>query len=266
MRPRKSSYVVSLLTLLFLSLPVQAGPITCINSLRVSFSIFFNRFNIERLLEHYKYLLGDDFRKKLASLNTPEHHWIDSGAGLGYATGEYVKSEEGSRTHVTAISRYVPLLKREYLGGIGWFPIKYIRKIESETQGRLRFLSGKPFEKISNAEIGKADLITDLLGTFSYSEDPSTVLQKYLDLLKPDGELYLYLGNGSRSTVSDPSNLNGYSFISQWLTNIQGINAEVTSNGTVRITKTTMEVKVPQLKMLHTTADSPPIRKYAPVP
>ena len=57
------------------------------------------------------------------------------------------------------------------------------------TEKKIKIISGQYFEALSG--LMKADLITDIYGVFSYSGKLDEVLRKYLDLLNPNGTLFI---------------------------------------------------------------------------
>jgi SAM-dependent methyltransferase len=66
---------------------------------------------------------------------------------------------------------------------------------------RLRYLAGKRLRQYSREELGKFQIITDVYGGFSYTEDLSGFLAKVLSLLETGGIFYtmvqdVHLENG----------------------------------------------------------------------
>lgn len=118
------------------------------------------------------YLKGP-FTTKLASLQN-NHRWLDSGAGRAYAQKTFLKSFNHSEEapELIALSYKKPAL---------------LLPVFSK---KFKYQEGRWLEDIPNKELGKFDLITDLYGPFSYSKDPIQVLNKYLDLLSVNGEIY----------------------------------------------------------------------------
>ncbi len=79
----------------------------------------------------------------------------------------------------------------------------------------------KKLEEIDPAKIKKADLITDVFGVLSYTEDPGATLQKYVDLLKPGGEILVYLGTSGRENTVRVGNTE--ISLREWMNTIPGV-------------------------------------------
>jgi hypothetical protein len=65
-------------------------------------------------------------------------------------------------------------------------------------RGKLKLLTGHFLEDLPAHSLGKPDLILEHIGVFSYTENPSVVLKKYLDVLKPNGDIYLIVDRSAR--------------------------------------------------------------------
>jgi hypothetical protein len=72
------------------------------------------------------------------------------------------------------------------------------RKIDTGPyQGKLETMTGRFFEDIPSSELGRPNLILDPIGVMSYTAHPSEVLRKYLEILAPGGDIYLFM-DGAR--------------------------------------------------------------------
>jgi hypothetical protein len=60
---------------------------------------------------------------------------------------------------------------------------------------RLCYLSGKRLREYSEDELGKFQIITDVYGGFSYSQDLSLFMEKTLSFLQTGGVFYTMLQN-----------------------------------------------------------------------
>lgn len=63
--------------------------------------------------------------------------------------------------------------------------------------GRLAYRPGKPVEAYGDGEIEPADVITDFMGAYSYSDFNFLVLEKYAEWLKPSGLALILAGRTS---------------------------------------------------------------------
>lgn len=131
-------------------------------------------FQRGRGLHSYISALGKDFKDKLTEMeNQDRPHWIDAGGGDGNALLQYHSTHPTSKVQSTLVS------------------------LESfaEPSEKVRVLKGRYIENIPHKEFIKADLITDVFGPMAYSSEPDKVLAKYLEILKPDGEIHIFLGS-----------------------------------------------------------------------
>jgi SAM-dependent methyltransferase len=130
--------------------------------------------------------------------------------------------------------------------------------LPGEPGGKLRILSGKLFEEVSDT-LEKADLITDIFGIFSYAWDPMQVLQKYLDLLNVGGSIYIHSNNlfVAGKDAPDPSSFDAdwewrpWAIpFTQWLQEqaFEGITVEVDdSANSFKLTKTRAHASLPPM-------------------
>lgn len=217
------------------------------------------RFEQARGLRDYQILLGEEFSKELATLGR-KATWIDMGAGFGRAQIEYAQSRLGratlfqslfqgkARTIAVGYTDPTEILARwPMLRGLGVPP------------GSFKRLTGRYLEEIADAELGKADLITDVYGIFAYTEDLSGTLARYLNLLKRDGSIYVHSVE-PRTTIRSADGNSQYSMI-RWLYNIKGLEIEVLPLS-FRIRKTQDHVEVPKLKLIDGMADRPARRIF----
>lgn len=214
-----------------------------------------NSFTVHRDLAAYESDFGFLFRQRVGNLRRGQH-WLDVGAGDGNAQLDYLRERSSDAARVTAIA-----YRR------GWESRLYNSKLG---RGENRFISGRMVEAISNQEIGQADLITDVFGALSYTNDPVLVLRKYLELLKPDGHL-MFVGMMSKVKVGEKEIL-----FTDWLAQQKGIEVKVLKETTVldytpmhpdpekyhavevRVTDLAAALQLPKLKTLRTTDALPP--------
>lgn len=169
----------------------------------------------------------------------------------------------------------------------------------AQYQGKLKILKGRFFEEVPNGELGRPDLILDSIGVMSYTAEPSKVLRKYLEVLKPDGEIYLYLdrslreegdrmwtsANRDRTSIRLPGGETVNLF--EWLRSLDGRGIEVQElenskrffyeadgrlryrehrHHSIRIRKTSGPITIPELRLTEAvTRENPPIRFFSVV-
>lgn len=215
-------------------------------------------FTKGRGLETYKTALGKDFERSLEKvLRQPETHWFDSGAGHAFAVRQALDIPTAPGLTSTVVAY----------------------ETSAASTGRLKVISGRFLETIADAEIAKSDLITDVFGPLAYSGQPHQVLQKYLNNLKPDGEIYIFLG--ARHELYGQTNqvvtakgevLN----LAQWIETVPGLKATLIKTPkvddgthyemwTLKITKNQNDVHVPQVEMIHFKEGAPPAMTFKEV-
>lgn len=192
-----------------------------------------NNFNVTRDYSEYVNIFGKNFEDTLNKLDK-NGHWLDAGAGEGYAINGYILPVEVD-------SKEAELFKQEAMGMCSSFGsslmyerfmaeqkekmdkinelvkkkdkakvtlVSYkiskdrLKKLNEITSGvGVSIFEGRFFEDIADKDIisqnGKVNLITDLYGVVAYTDRLSTALNKYFNLLVPGGEAYIYLGTPS---------------------------------------------------------------------
>lgn len=162
-------------------------------------------------------------------------------------------------------------------------------------QGKLKLITGQFFEEVPHAALGRPDLILDSIGVMSYTAEPSKVLRKYLEILKPDGDVYLLLDRSTRmegARVWTAANRDrtrieagiGNSLdLFEWLKSLDGRGLEVKEletgkrihfmkDGvptyqdhrlhTIRIRRTGGRIEIPELKLTQVLAEDNPPRRF----
>ena len=69
------------------------------------------------------------------------------------------------------------------------------QQAESLGGDRIRYLSGKRLRDYSPEELGKFQIITDVFGGFTYTDDLSRFVDKVLSLLEVGGSFYTLVQN-----------------------------------------------------------------------
>jgi hypothetical protein len=213
----------------------------------------------------------------LASLG-PGDRWLDIGAGEGRAVLDY------------ETSRYDAMLQ-----GRGGRKAKAVALSIEDRRTRhwhetaailppdqIRYVFGRRFRDYSKAELGEFQLITDVVGAFSYTRMLSTFMERALGLLPVNGTLYTVLQDvrseegGNRpyypeaSFLTEILNPDGSELkVCTWLKSIAC--AEVTCEfkpawtppiEVYRVRKVCDAVTVPALEVVHFEAGTPPERRF----
>jgi hypothetical protein len=230
-----------------------------------------------RALSDYAELLPSGFCDALSRLRTSDG-WLDIGAGDGQAVLDYYAFEDDagpaqgcarslSKARAVAISiedRRTDKwrLHAAILGG-----------------GRIQYLSGKRLRHYSPEELGKFQIITDVYGGFSYTEDLSEFIEKVLSLLEIGGAFYtlvqsVHLENGKDNPntryLTELVDAAGRDVkVSSWLKKITCAKVVCESKTDwhaptelINIQKVCGDVSVPRMKLLKYEAGNPPGRRF----
>ena len=141
-----------------------------------------------RGLSDYAELLPTGFCGALGRLGSSDR-WLDIGAGAAQAILDYYASkgdapsgEKCARPGDKARAVAMSIEDRQ--------TDKWQRQAESLGNDRMRYLSGKRLSQHSSEELGKFQIITDVFGGFSYTEDLSRFVDRVLSLLEVGGGFY----------------------------------------------------------------------------
>lgn len=210
-----------------------------------------NQFRITAGLDKYKRHFGGDFDSALRNLQ-PSDRWLDGGAGTASAIREYCGPLKDQAPQTVAVAYEKP-------------QVSELSEFEEAAGKKFTYLSGKLFQEFGQEELGgtgQLTLITDYNGILFYTDTLSEDLQKYLDLLKNGGELYVAkffatIDDDNGSDRSDP--------VLNWLKNVSGVKVSTSRDGAFKIERTGNPV-VPKLKLVRSDmSKSPPEREFKSV-
>lgn len=237
-------------------------------------------YTIGRSLLEYADGLPSDFSTALANLG-PGDRWLDIGAGQGRAILDYYtqdydlrnpagRDRRGKKAQAVAISIEDRRTQQ-------WH-----QAAASLEMGQIRYLFDKPFRDYSLSELGKFQVITDLLGGFSYTENISVFMEKALGFLAVNGTFYTLLQDVQSEAGSNPPYYANSPYLTQiesaskaevkvcsWLKRISCVEVTCELNTrwkppveTYRIRKVCDGVSVPALVGTQYEAGTPPERRY----
>ena len=235
---------------------------------------------IDRSLLAYTFTLSAGFDRSLADLG-PADRWLDIGAGQGQAVLDYYaprydamhvegREQRGNKARSVAMSiedRRTPL----------WH-----ETAASLEAGKIQYLFGKRLREYAPEELGRFQLITDVIGGFSYAVDLSLFMEKTLALLNVNGSFYTLLQDVHSEDGTNLPHYAGATYLTEisyangsklrvcpWLKSITCV--EVTCElkpqwkpaiEVYHIRKTCDKVAVPTLETIHYEAGTPPERGY----
>jgi SAM-dependent methyltransferase len=232
---------------------------------------------IDRSLLSYAFVLPAEFTRTLASLGAGDR-WLDVGAGEGraildYATSQYdamLQGHNGKKAKAVAMSIEDRRTRRWHETAAKLGP------------DQIGYLVGRRFREYSPAELGQFQLITDVVGAFSYTRYPSTFVEKALARLEPNGTLYTVLQDVHGEPGTNRPFYPDASFLTEivkpdgselkvcaWLKSIScvEVTCELKAAWTppievYRVRKTCDAVTVPALELTHFEAGTPPERRF----
>jgi SAM-dependent methyltransferase len=230
-----------------------------------------------RALSDYAELLPSGFCDALGRLGSSDR-WLDIGAGDGQAILDYYALEDDaapgekcarSFSKARAVAMSIEDRRTD----------KWRQQAAIFGADRIRYLSGKRLRDYSREELGKFQIITDVYGGFSYTEDLSQFLEKVLSLLETGGVFYTMVQSVHLEDGKDKPNTwyltelvdaaGRDEKVCSWLkkTTCVKVGCESKSDWDaptelINIQKVCSDVSVPRVKLLKFEAGNPPGRRF----
>jgi SAM-dependent methyltransferase len=229
-----------------------------------------------RGLSDYAGFLPSDFCEALAKLGTSDR-WLDIGAGAGQAILDYYAPPDAA----------APAEKCPRPGGLASAVAMSIEdrrtdawhQLAASVGERIRYVSGKALRHYSLEELGKFQIITDVYGGFSYTEDLSRFMEKVLSLLEVGGRFYtivqyVHLEAAKNSATTDYQtelvDAAGRDVkLCSWLKQTACVQVTCESKSAwdppteqISIRKVCSDVSVRRIKLLEFKAGYPPNRRF----
>jgi len=225
-----------------------------------------------RGLSDYAELLPTGFCTALGRLGSSDR-WLDIGAGAGQAILDYYAPSGAKCAQSSSRARAVAMSIEERQTD------KWREQAARLGDDRLRYLSGKRLRQYSGEELGKFQIITDVFGGFSYTENLSQFVEKVLSLLEVGGAFYtlipgVHLENGKDKLgilyLTELENAGGSpEKVCSWLKKISCTQVTCESKSdwkrpteVINVRKVCTETSVPSMKLLEFEAGYPPGRRF----
>jgi hypothetical protein len=235
---------------------------------------------VDRSLLAYASILSSEFDRSLANLG-PTDRWLDIGAGEGRAILDYYTPRYDSM-HLEGRERRGKKAQAVAMSIEDRRTLRWQKTAASLDANQIQYLFTRRLREYSLEELGQFQLITDVIGGFSYSRYLSLFMEKVLGVLELNGRLYTLLldvlpENGTNRTfypdtlfLTEIANADGSDVrVCSWLKSITCV--EVTCESRTeskrpieiyRIHKVCNSVTVPALVLLRYEAGTPPQRRF----
>ena len=234
---------------------------------------------IDRSLSAYVNALPAAFGASLGRLNAGDR-WLDIGAGEGQAVLDYCTAAPETAVDTRMVlpgAAHVVAMSIEDRRTPRW------HQVESTLEaGRIQYLHGRPLGEYANEALGRFQIITDMIGGFSYTPNLFAFTQKTLAILATGGSFFTVLQDVQSEDGSNKPFYSGEPFLTRiadssgadvgvcaWLKRIEC--AKVTCQLRPRwkppieiyhIEKTCDDVRIPELVPVHYKAGTPPERRF----
>lgn len=235
---------------------------------------------IDRGLLSYTFALPAEFDRSLANLG-PTDRWLDIGAGRGQAVLDYYAPRYDSM-HAEGRERRGKKARAVAISIEDRRTSDWSQTAASLEANQIQYFFGKRLREYSLEQLGQFQLITDLLGGFSYTESISLFMENVLGFLAVNGSFYTILQDvhseiGTNRPyypdarfLTEIANADGSEVkVCSWLKRISCV--EVTCElrpewkppvEVYRIHKICNNVTVPALVPTHFEAGTPPERRF----
>ena len=230
-----------------------------------------------RGLSDYAELLPTGFCDALGKLGSSDR-WLDIGAGAAQAILDYHASQDDaapaqkcrrSADKARAVAMSIEDRRTD----------RWRDRAASLGDDRIRYLSGKRLRDYAPEELGKFQIITDVFGGFSYTEDLSRFVDKVLSLLEVGGAFYTLVPGVHLENAKDKL---GVLYLTEledaagrpekvcsWLKQTACVQVTCESKSDwkrptelINIRKVCSDVSVPRLKLWEFEAGYPPARRF----
>jgi hypothetical protein len=237
---------------------------------------------ISRGLAFYTATLPAGFKHALNTLGAADR-WLDIGAGMGQAMLDY-HAASASTNAAQSVGREPsdPRAQSVALSIEDRRTPVWHQTAASLEPNKLAYYFGKPLQAYKTEELGQFQVITDLLGGFSYADNLSLFLEKTLGFLKVNGSFYTILQDVHAESGTNQPYYPGAPYLTEiaaadgakvkvctWLKHVScvKVTCELKADWkppveVYQIQKVCDNVIVPALVPTHFVAGTPPERRF----
>jgi len=237
-------------------------------------------YTIDRTLNAYGGALGPTFDRALANLG-PQDRWLDIGAGRGQAVLDYFslsydklhpEGRERRGKKASAVAMSIEDRRTE----------DWNRTAARLEPRQLQYLFNKRMDEYTAEELGRFQLISDVIGGFSYTDNLHQFMEKVLSVLSINSTFHTVLQDVRSEQGDNKPHYAGAPFLTEirnasgtdvgvcaWLKQISCVEVScmhkttwVPPIETYQVRKTCDSVKVPRLETISYTAGTPPERIF----
>ncbi len=237
-------------------------------------------YTIDRTLDTYGDALGPTFDRALASLG-PQDRWLDIGAGRGQAVLDYfslsydklnAEGRERRGKKASAVAMSIEDRRTE-----DWK--RTAARLEPK---QLQYLFNKRMGEYTAEELGRFQLVSDVIGGFSYTDNLQRFTEKVLSIMSINSTFHTVLQDVRSEQGGNKPHYPDSPFLTQirdasgadigvcaWLKQISCVEVSCMHNPswvppieTYQVRKICESVKVPKLDTISYTAGTPPERVF----
>ena len=238
-------------------------------------------YTANRGLLDYAEVLPSGFCDALGRLGSSDR-WLDIGAGEGQAILDYY-TQQGEAASAEKCYTSGPKARAVAISIEDRRTDKWKQQGASLGDDRIQYLSGKRLRQYLPDELGKFQIITDVYGGFTYTENLSRFLEQVLSLLEIGGAFYTVLpavhledGTDKLGTWYKTELVDATSRpvkVCSWLrqTTCTKISCESKTDWDeptqlIKIGKVCSDVAVPRTNLVEYMAGAPPSRRFQMAP
>jgi SAM-dependent methyltransferase len=235
---------------------------------------------ISRGLAFYTSALPAGFKRSLIDLGASDR-WLDIGAGMGQAMLDY-HAAAGNATRPAGLEAIGKRAQSVALSIEDRRTSLWHQTAAGLEPNKLTYFFGKPLQAYTSEELGQFQVITDLLGGFSYADNLSLFLEKTLGFLKVNGSFYTILQDVHAENGANEPYYPGASFLTEiagadgakmkvcaWLKHVSCVRVTCELKPEWKppveiyhVQKVCDNVIVPALVPTHFAAGTPPERRF----